>query len=519
MTLLNIGDLLSRRAGLHPEKEALVHGELRLTYRELDEQAKRLALGLLGLGLRKGDRMAIYSLNSIEFLETVFACARLGVIVVPINFRLAPAEIEHILTDSDARVLLADANLFGMIEELPGKLGIEQLIVTGKPFPARAMPFERLLETGPEPGASANEPVGGEDAFSLMYTSGTTGKAKGAILTHNNLFWNAVNCMHGFHLGCRTRFLISVPLFHAGGLNGGAIPTLYAGGTIILESFFHPETSLALVQKERVTFLGGVPVMFQMMLDIADFDRYDLSSVETVMAGAMPVPVPLIETYQKRNITFQQSYGLTEATSSVLCLRHEDALRKSGSAGRPFLHVDVRIVREDRQSIRPGETGEILVRGGNVMKGYWRQPGETAAVLRDGWLHTGDMATVDEEGFVFIRDRKKDLIISGGENIYPAEVEAVLRLHPLVAEGGVIGVSDVKWGESVRAVVVPKPGRKPTLQEIVAFCEPRLAAYKHPKSIVLVDELPKNALGKILHKILREKYGGESVQADGGMKV
>jgi fatty-acyl-CoA synthase len=504
---MNVSDWLSRRSQLHPEKEAIVFGELRLTYRDLNNRVNRMIHALGKMDLRKGDRFAIFNLNSNAFLETAFACARLGVILVPINFRLAPPEIEYILQDSGARVLLTDANLFGMIEESIEKIEIEHLIVEGTPVPAKAMAFEDLLEGQPKEAPSIEEPIGGEDPFSLMYTSGTTGTPKGAILTHNNLFWNAVNCMHGFELDAHTRFLISVPLFHAGGLNGGAVPTLYAGGTIVLESFFHPDTTLDQVQKEKITFLGGVPVMFQLMLDVPSFDRVDLSSVKTIMVGAMPVPVPLIEAYQKKNVTFQQSYGLTEATSSVLHLRHEDALRKVGSAGKPFLHVDVRIANEEGKEVKPGESGEILVRGGNVMKGYWKRPEETAATIQNGWLRTGDMATVDEEGFVFIQDRKRDLIISGGENIYPAEVESVLCQHPKVAEVSVIAAPDPKWGESVKAVIVAKPGTEPTLEDIMDFCETRLARYKRPKSVVLVDELPRNALGKVLRKILREEHG------------
>ncbi len=504
---MNVGDWVSRRSNVHPEKEAIVFGELRLTYRDFNDRINRLTHALGKMGFRKGDRLALYSLNSNAFLETVFACARLGVILVPINFRLAPLEIQFLLKDSGARSLLSDTNLFSVIEEVVGNVDLKDLIIVGEPVPSGARPYEELLEGEPSSDPCLDDPAEGEDPFSLMYTSGTTGKPKGAILTHNNLFWNAVNSMHGFQLDSLTRFLISVPLFHAGGLNGGAIPTLYAGGTIVLEALFHPETTLDQIQKEKITFLGGVPLMFQMMLDLPAFDTLDMGSVKTVMAGAMPVPVPLIKAFQKKGISFQQSYGLTEATSSVCYLRHEDALRKTGSAGKPFLHVDLRIVKEDGTEIEPGETGEILVRGGNVMKGYWNSPEETAAALQQGWLRTGDMATLDEEGFLFIKDRKKDLIISGGENIYPAEVESLLMEHPQVAEAGVIGVPDSKWGETVRAVIVPRQGEAPTLEDILGFCEGRLARYKHPKSVVLAGELPKNALGKILHKALRDQYG------------
>lgn len=504
---MNVGDWMSRRSQVHPEKEAIVFGELRLTYGAFNDRVNRLIHAFRKMGLRKGDRLALYSLNSNAFLETAFACARLGVILVPINFRLAPLEIEFLLKDSGSRSLLSDTNLFGVIEEVVENADLKDRIIVGESVPAGTLPYEELLEGEVASAPSIDEFVGDEDPFSLMYTSGTTGKPKGAILTHNNLFWNALNCLHGFQLDSLTRFLISVPLFHAGGLNGGAIPTLYAGGTLVLEPFFNPETTLDQVQKEKITFLGGVPLMFQMMLDLPAFDRVDMSSVKTVMAGAMPVPVPLIKAFQEKGLSFQQSYGLTEATSSVCYLRHEDALRKTGSAGKPFLHVDVRIVKEDGGEIEPGQTGEILVQGGNVMKGYWNRPEETSASLLEGWLHTGDMATVDEEGFIFIRDRKKDLIISGGENIYPAEVEAALLEHPLVAEAGVIGVPDSKWGETVRAVIVPKEGKEPTLEDITGFCDTRLAKYKHPKSVVLAGELPKNVLGKILYKVLRDQYG------------
>ncbi len=504
---MNIGDWISRRSNLHPEKEAIVFGELRVTYQEFSSRINRLSHALVKMGLDKGDRLAIYSLNSPAFLEMAFACARVGVIVVPINFRLTPVEIEYVLNDSGARVLMVDTNLFKVIEELIGRLDTEHVIIEGGEAPGSTFAYASLLEDQPADAPFPADPAGDDDAFSLMYTSGTTGKAKGAILTHNNVFWNAVNCVHGFQLGLRTRFLQSVPLFHAGGLNGGAIPVFYAGGTIVLQAFFNPETTMGLVEQERITFLGGVPVMFQMLLDQPDFDTGDMSSVETIMGGAMPVPVALIEAYQKKNVTFQQSYGLTEACSSVLSLRHEDAIRKVGSAGKPFFHVDVRVVGGDGTEVKPGEVGEIQVRGGNVMKGYWNRPQETAAVLEDGWLHTGDMATVDEEGYVFIKDRKKDLIISGGENIYPAEVEEALCRHPQIDEAGVIGVPDPKWGEAVRAIIVPVSGEEPTLEGIIDFCQTRLAGYKLPKSVVLVNELPKTALGKLQHKELRDQYG------------
>jgi len=504
---MNIGEWLSRRAVLHPEKEAVVFGEVRLTYRELNERSNRCAHALEALGIGPGDRVAIYSLNSNQFIETVFACAKIGAIVVPLNVRLSPPEIEYILKDSGAEAIVAGSDLVGMIEGILRAAEIKHLIIVGDAALEKSHAFESLLE-----GRSCDDPcltqTGDQDgAVFLMYTSGTTGKPKGAIITHTNLFWNSLNCMHGFRLDADTRFLVSVPLFHAGGLNGGVIPTIYAGGTVILEPFFNPQATLELVQKERITFLGGVPVMFQMILDVPDFDTYDLSSIKTIMAGAMPVPVPLIEAYREKNITFQQCYGLTEATTSVLYLRHEDALRKVGSVGKPFFHVEVRIVKDDGSPAGPGEVGEILVKGGNVMRGYWGWPEETARTIRDGWLHTGDMATVDEEGYVFIVDRKKDIIISGGENIYPAEVEEVLSRHPKVQEVGVIAAEDPKWGESVRAVIVPKAGQAPTLEEITAFCESRLARFKHPRSLVLVDEIPRNALGKILRRILRERYG------------
>jgi len=504
---MNVSDWLTRRSYLHPEKEALVFGDLRLTYGEFSDRVNRLTHALMEKGFCKGDRLAIYSLNSNAFLEMVFACARLGVIVVPINFRFAALEIEFLIKDSGARSLFADTSLFGVIQGIVPGLELKELIIAGDPVPEGAIPYEKLLEGRPSSAPSTDETVGGEEPFSLMYTSGTTGRPKGAILTHRNLFWNALNTLHGFQLNAQTRFLISVPLFHAGGLNGGAVPTLYAGGTIVLEAFFNPEATLEQIRKERITFLGGVPIMFQMMLEISGFDQVDTRSIKTAMTGAMPVPVPLIKAYQKKGISFQQSYGLTEATSSVCHLRHEDALRKTGSAGKPFLHVEVRIVKEDGEEVRPGEIGEIHVRGGNVMKGYWNRPEESAATLQDGWLRTGDMATVDEEGFVFIKDRKKDMIISGGENIYPAEVQFVLSEHPMVADVGVIGVQDPKWGESVRAVIVAAPGHEPTLEDILSFCEGRLARYKCPRSIVLVEELPKNALGKILHRELREQHG------------
>jgi fatty-acyl-CoA synthase len=340
----------------------------------------------------------------------------------------------------------------------------------------------------------------------ILYTSGTTGRPKGAVLSHGNVTWNCLNLLVDVDLGSDEVALVPAPMFHVAALNQTVLPVLLKGGQVILLPSFDPGAVLGLIAQHRVTVLFGVPTMFLVMTQDPGWGRADLSSLRTALCGGAPVPESLIRIYQERGVTFLQGYGLTEASPGVLLLRAEDSIRKAGSAGTPAFFTDVRLVRPDGGPAGVGEPGEILVRGANVMTGYWQRPGDTAPVLSaDGWLSTGDIGVRDEDGYVYVRDRIKDLIISGGENIYPAEVEDALYQHPAVAECAVIGVPDPHWGEVGRAFVVLRAGAEADAGELLGFLDGRIARYKIPKSVVFTDALPHTASGKLLKSALRPR--------------
>jgi fatty-acyl-CoA synthase len=343
-----------------------------------------------------------------------------------------------------------------------------------------------------------------------MYTSGTTGRPKGAMLTHANLTWNAVNVLVDTDLIADERALVSAPLFHTAGLNMMTLPVLLKGGTCVLVEAFDPNATFDLIEQHRITFMFGVPTMFEQVARHPRWPGADLSSLRILTCGGSPVSTPLIAAYQERGLTFLQGYGMTEASPGALFLDAEHAVSKAGSAGVPHFFSDVRVVRPDLTPVDVGETGEIIVRGPHVMPGYWGLPEETAASFADGWFRSGDAARVDEDGYVHIVDRIKDMIISGGENIYPAEIEDQLLVHPDIVECAVIGVPDDKWGEVPRAVVVPREGATLDPDEVIASLSGRLAKYKIPKSVVIADALPRTASGKLLKSRVRSRYGTDS---------
>jgi fatty-acyl-CoA synthase len=333
------------------------------------------------------------------------------------------------------------------------------------------------------------------------------------VLSHGNITWNSVNVLVDVDLAADEVTLVVAPLFHTAGLNMTCLPTLLKGGTVVLVPAFDPERVLADIERHRVTYLFGVPTMYDAMARCPNWASADLSSLRQVNCGGSPVPPATIRSYLARGLPFSQGYGMTETSPGVLYLTREDSASKPGTAGVPHFFADVRVVDPAMREVGPGERGEVVIRGPNVMTGYWHRPEETARALRGGWFHSGDVATVDADGYVSIVDRMQDLIISGGENVYPAEVESVIHEHPAVAECAVIGVPDERWGEVGRAVVVPRPGSRPSEVDILAFLAGRLARYKVPRSVVFAAALPRNPGGKILKKILRDRYGRRGAQA------
>ncbi|MEW5946733.1 MAG: o-succinylbenzoate--CoA ligase [bacterium] len=497
---MTFGEILAKRAELNPSDVAVVFGDRRFTYRELHSRTNRLADALGARGLRKGARAAALMFNSSEFIEIYFALAKSGAVMVPVNFRLAPPEILHVLNDSGAEILFYGNEQKDKVEALKGeKSAVREFIPLGPVY-------DRLLDSGadrtPDAGVSMDDPQ------IIMYTSGTTGKPKGATLTHGNSVWNSINGIIDFGIRKDDVTLVCAPMFHVGALNILTTPHLHIGGRVVITSVFNPSEALKLIEKEKATNMFAVPTMFEFMLKAPEIETADLSSLRYFVTGGSPCPVPLIEEYSRRlGVVFLQGYGLTESSPSALLLKHEDALRKAGSVGKPFVHVDVKVVNAAGAPAAPGEVGEIIIRGPTVMKGYWNNPDATAEAVRGGWLYTGDLARVDDEGYIYIVDRRKDMIISGGENIYPAEIEAVLVTHDAVAEAGVIGVPDEKWGETPLALIVRKQDADPSPDEIIAFCRKNLAPYKCPKRIEFVESLPRTPTGKILKKELRETHG------------
>ncbi|MFF3482916.1 o-succinylbenzoate--CoA ligase [Streptomyces sp. NPDC002701] len=493
-----LGSWPARRARKTPHRTALIHHDTTLTYGELHERTTRLAHALRARGVRRGDRIAYLGPNHPSYLETLFAAGTLGAVFVPLNTRLAGPEIAYQLSDSGARVLVYGPSAKGLVAGPADSGEARAYVEVGAAYDAW------LGAASDEP---IDEPVTADDTCVIMYTSGTTGRPKGAMLTHGNLTWNAVNVLVDQDLVADERALVSAPLFHTAGLNMLTLPVLLKGGTCVLVEAFDPAETLELVERHRITFMFGVPTMFARVARHPRWADADLSSLRMLSCGGAPVPTPLITAYQERGLTFLQGYGMTEAAPGVLFLDAEHAVAKAGSAGVPHFFSDVRVVRPDLTPADVGETGEIVVRGPHVMPGYWGLPEETAAVFSDGWFRSGDAARVDEDGYVTVVDRMKDMIISGGENIYPAEIEDQLLAHPGIVECAVIGVPDETWGEVPRAVVVPREGVELDPGEVLASLAARLARYKIPKSVVLADELPRTASGKLLKSRVRERYG------------
>jgi fatty-acyl-CoA synthase len=507
------GDWLTRWATYAPEKTAVIctATHRRFTYREMNHRADRMAYALRHqLGVEKGDRVAVLAHNCIETLELFFAVGKIGAVLVPVNWRLAPAEIQYVLNDAQPKVLFFGSDFESLTLTLAPELSVSHLVSYAAA--ERDVHYEGLI-AGAGSEKLAETAISLDDPHMVLYTSGTTGAPKGAILTHGTLTWNAVNTQVGWDLRHDDVTLTHTPFFHTGGFNVLTTPLIHRGGTIVLMPQFDAARSLALIEEHRVTVVFAVPTMFQMMLESPNFATAELGSVRFFVTGGAPCPIPLIEAYAGRGLTFKQGYGLTEAGPNCFTLDARDAVRKAGSVGFPNMHVDVRIVDDAGETVARGETGELLIQGPHVFPGYWGNEQATQAAFTDGWLRTGDLVRQDEDGYFYIVDRKKDMFISGGENVYPAEIEKALAAHPAIAEAAVIGVPHPKWGEVGRALVALRAGEKLTAEDVQAYLGEHLARYKIPKSVVFLDALPRNATGKIIKGDLRKQFGAADLVA------
>jgi acyl-CoA synthetase (AMP-forming)/AMP-acid ligase II len=508
-----IGDIPRRNAKLYPKKIGLKFEDQSYTFFEFNQRINRLANAFLHLGLNKGDRIGIFERNCPEFIELYFAIAKSGNVVVPISPRLSIDEFIFLMKDSGVKLLITGGEFIEMCRSCRDQLEqLEHIIVLGDMNSDELISYEKLISemSATEPDTEVTE----NDLYLIMYTSGTTGRPKGVMSSHKNYMANTVNMTLELKIQHEDVTLLVMPLYH----NGGLWPTLvhyYQGGRIILQRRFDETAVLRAIQEEKVTTFNLVPLMLMRLLEYENLQKYDLSSLRLIFYGGAPMPISVLrkalEYFGNRLMT---GLGLTEASGGILFLQPDDLyiegpeekVRRLGSVGRDAINVVTRIVNEEGDDIKPGEIGEVIVKGDNVMSGYWNLPDETAKNIRNGWLYTGDLATTDDEGYVFIVDRAKDIIISGGENISSKEVEDVLYSHPGVMEAAVIGIPDERWGERVHAVVVLKREVKQTEESLIEHCKANLASFKKPKSIEFVNELPRNILGKVEKNRLKEKF-------------
>ncbi|MBK9064490.1 MAG: long-chain fatty acid--CoA ligase [Acidobacteria bacterium] len=531
------GDVLGERARLSPDKTALVEVATgrRFTYSELDARARSAARTLTeGLGLKKGDRLALLAGNCVEFLDVFFACGKNGVVLVPLNTRQTAAELQGVIEDAEPRALIFGATFEETVEDLLRRVrGVRAVPLDAPAAPGAAAAsahsahttFKEISSSLPSAPTGADAEVSGpEDLYCLLYTSGTTGKPKGVMVPHRMVAWNAVNTVVSWQLREDDVSPIYTPLYHAGGLGAFLTPIFAVGGTIVLLAGFDAAEVLATIGRERCTVALGVPTIFRMLQEHPDWASADFSSIRYFASGGAPLPLDIIETWQRRGANFKQGYGLTEVGVNCFAMSVEESIRKAGSIGRPMMFTRAKLTDEEGNEVPIGEVGELLLKGPHVCKGYYRNPEATAASLdAEGWFHTGDLAKKDEDGFFTIAGRKKDMLISGGVNVYPAEIEAVLFRHPLVKDVAVVGVPDEKWGEVGVAFVVRREeeGKREeriflegeegkaeaaAAAELTGFVGSRLAKYKIPREFVFVDALPRTPYGKVVKGELRSLY-------------
>ncbi len=511
-----IGDYLGRREIYSPDKLAIVdtgkNPEWRLNYRQMNERANRLANWLQSVGVKKGDRVAILARDGVEHLDCFFACSKIGAIHTALNWRLHWREAQAIVANTSPKVLIYSDDFKSTVAELARAIAgtahdlSHYLHIEGNGIPGSEH-FETALQSGAATPVTCDT-LDAEDTAALIFTGGTTGLPKAAQVSHRMIAWNTLNTV--IHDVTHNDVYLNVfPMFHTGGLFVYTLPQVIFGGTSILLRQFDPALVLMLIEREKVTIFGGVPTMYQAMTTAENWDQADLSSLRFCTSGGAPLPVPLVQKYtREKGIRFKQGFGMTEFGPGIFALAPKDAIRKAGSIGRPNFYVDARVVDDAGRPLGPEQVGELVLKGPSFCSGYFNNAEASAsAVDAEGWFHTGDLAKYDDEWYFYIVDRKKDMFLSGGENVYPVEIEKVLYEHPAVHMCAVIGVADPQWGEVGKAIVVRRPGAEVTEQELIAFVKERLARYKVPHSIVFVDALPISSAGKILKRELKEKYG------------
>ena len=516
---MNTTDFLSIATAICPDRVAIVFEQKRYTFSQLNERANRLANALLNLGVKKGDRVAILQVNCNQCVEAYFATAKLGAIYVPLNFRVKGNELTYMLNSSETNTLLIGERYIDLANSIRSNLTSVRHFISIESKHNGMLYYEDMLSSSAAEEVATD--ISDDDTTILMYTAGTTGQPKGVMLSHNSFAIYVLENVTPADPELAEGNILTVPLYHVAGIQA-LMAAIYGGRTLIMERQFEPKEWMELVEKEKANRAMMVPTMLKQLLDHPDFGKHDLSSLKVITYGAAPMPLEVIKRALAvfPGVSFINAFGQTETASTITTLGPEDhiisgteeekekKLKRLSSIGRPMSDIEMKVVDEAGNELPREEIGEIVARGPRVMSGYWKDEDKTEKTIdKEGWVHTGDMGYVDEDGYFFLSGRVTDMIIRGGENIAPEEVEAALRSHPKIEDVAVIGVPDEEWGEVPKAVVVIKEGATATPEEIIEHCRANLASFKRPRSVVFTDELPRNPMGKILKRVLREQYG------------
>ncbi|MFC7156978.1 AMP-binding protein [Halomarina halobia] len=512
MRQANFGYIIRKKSYYFPNEVAIVEQATRdeYTYEELERRSNSVARELTDRGIGEGDRVCGLFRNSVEFFDLFFATCKLGAVIAPFNYRLSADELEYLLADVDPALFVYE----GVFEDTASRLSLDEIptVRIGDPGEEHGLDADDWTAFYENPGTEVPVADGFDDPAILLYTSGSTGRPKGVPLSHKNIFFSSVSYIVDTELNSDDVTVTSSPVFHVGGLNIFTLPLLHMGGTVILQQEFVPEETWEVMAEYDVTKLFAIPTMLNSMVHVDGWQDLDLSALDLVVGGGEPVPSELKAAFREIDVPCVAAYGLTETTDGSLVLRPEHAMEKPPKCnGMTFTHVDAKVVDEEGDEVSSGEAGELLHRGPTVSEGYLGLPEKTEQAWTDGWFHTGDIAEVDEDGFYHIHGRVDDMIISGGENIYPSEVEEALYSHPQVEEVVVFGVPDDRWGQIVKAVIATVDDEAIPTEEVREFLESRLARFKHPKEFVFVDGLPKSGTGKIERQTVLERYGATDI--------
>jgi fatty-acyl-CoA synthase len=514
---LVLGETITRNVRKSPDKEALIYGKTRLTYRQFNSRINRLANALINIGINKGAKVAILSYNCNQFLEAYYALGKIGGVAVPLNFRFHAEELTYMINHSDAEVIILGEPFVHMLKDMKNDLPKVRKYISISDKPVKGMlHYETWIAKYPDDEPLAR--IEDDDPLFIMYTAGTTGRPKGAVITHKNevVMWmlggwyvfTEPNLFDNYRLRDFKSFAVP-PIFHLAAF-GFCQFNFFAGTTVVLpEEVFDPASVMLTIQEEKINAIVMIPAMANFLLLLPDLDKYDTRSLQIWLSGGAILPTETRRLIQKNfpSVRIIDLFGQTEMSPLVTGLLPSEAKGREVSVGRALPFIEIRVVDDDDNDVAVGTIGEAIYRGPTMMKEYYKDPKATAEAMRGGWFHSGDLVKRDADGYIYVVDRKKDMIISGGENIYPAEIEEVLYKHPKILECAVLGVHDEKWGESIKAVVVCKPGEQLSEQEVIDYCKSHLASYKKPRSVDFVESLPRSALGKVLKRVLREQYG------------